>query len=115
MNRLAGRQLQASDGGCGGGIAGVRSNDGEGNICCVEECGVCGGTGCSTAGGDGYDHTHCCVTSIESSGLMCDETGAAPCILEDGECMLSFLFGPSAASTAPPRFVLVEHSISMYI
>ena len=71
--------------GCGNGIAGIRSEDGTGDVCCLEECGVCGGSGCGSAAGPGFDTSHCCVSVILAAGATCSETGAAPCVIDDGE------------------------------
>ena len=46
----------------------------------MEECGQCGGVGCSTISGLGF--RKCCADSIERSGEGCSVTGEAPCYLD---------------------------------
>ncbi|CAN0202574.1 unnamed protein product, partial [Ascophyllum nodosum] len=60
---------------CRNELPGVQSGD----VCCSAECGTCGGTGCSGRPG-GRDE--CCVGTISSSGVLCSESGAAPCIVD---------------------------------
>lgn len=67
---------------CTGDIPGIESADGQ--VCCVAECGQCGGTGCSSAG----PASECCVTDIISSGVLCSETETAPCTFVDGMFLL---------------------------
>ncbi|CAM9946003.1 unnamed protein product [Ascophyllum nodosum] len=64
--------------GCGSGISGIKS--GRGEICCVKGCGKCGGSGCGAI--DGYTADECCEGNIESSGVLCEDTGEAPCIID---------------------------------
>jgi len=52
----------------------------EGNICCTEECGECGGSSCSSNG----PSSECCSGTIYSSGVSCDES-SAPCIISVSE------------------------------
>lgn len=88
--------------GCGFGFAGVRSSNGTGKICCVEGCGTCGGEGCSDR--PGLTKEDCCTSVIRDFGLMCDNTGAAPCIIEkSGEFCLPLTFGwsPRESVRAP--------------
>ncbi|CAB1102119.1 unnamed protein product [Ectocarpus sp. CCAP 1310/34] len=61
---------------CSNGIPGV--SDGE--VCCLEACGQCGGVGCGAiAGTNGA--SDCCPDTIkeESGGVFC---GEAPCVME---------------------------------
>lgn len=70
-------------------MRGVGSLKGLGNICCVKECGQCGGTGCASSGKT-YDlgEQDCCTTAILKGGMSCSDTMEAPCIITDGrECM----------------------------
>lgn len=60
---------------CSNGLAGYS----EGEICCEESCGMCGGAGCKNFPG-GKDS--CCMGAIEDAGVMCADSGAAPCIME---------------------------------
>eukprot|EP00752_Nemacystus_decipiens_P009556 g8536.t1 len=59
------------------------SNDLDGyeasGVCCDVECGQCGGVGCSSVGPGGNS---CCTANIKTSGIMCSESGAAPCIID---------------------------------
>lgn len=62
---------------CAEGLPGVAN----GNICCAEECGQCGGDGCSNVPGTEGD-SECCTGAIEEAGVICGEGGAvAPCIM----------------------------------
>ncbi|CAM9874882.1 unnamed protein product [Ectocarpus sp. 13 AM-2016] len=56
------------------GDAGVSS----GSSCCEADCGTCGGSGCSSRGSGAAS---CCTSSIQSAGILCSASGAAPCIL----------------------------------
>lgn len=56
-----------------------------GQICCRQECGSCGGVGCSDRGG-GLTGDDCCVSNIEEHGALCSVAGQAPCFV-DGELM----------------------------
>ena len=60
---------------CSNGLPGVEHE----GICCNLSCGTCGGTGCFERPG-GRDN--CCVSSIEDSGRLCSNVGAAPCIID---------------------------------
>lgn len=59
---------------CSNGIDGVESEDGD--YCCPASCGVCDGDDCA-ADGEG-----CCGDVIEESGVMCDDSEVAPCIID---------------------------------
>eukprot|EP00752_Nemacystus_decipiens_P003257 g3014.t1 len=96
-----GRTLQAV-GECGEDFAGVRSSGGTGKVCCVEECGQCGGDGCAEFGKDlGLTQNECCTTAIEESGVMCSDTMEAPCVIEVniGECGEDFAGVRSSGGT----------------
>ncbi|CAN0224623.1 unnamed protein product [Scytosiphon promiscuus] len=67
---------------CTNGLSGVQS----GQICCAEECGMCGGVGCSQRPG-GEDA--CCITDIRDADELCSTTREAPCIIDDDEMMES--------------------------
>ncbi|CAN0056924.1 unnamed protein product [Pylaiella littoralis] len=64
---------------CSNGIEGI---DGNGVVCCALGCGTCGGPDCSTAGGLGK--SSCCGGTIKDSGILCSESGSAPCIIDAG-------------------------------
>ena len=49
------------------------------DICCSEECGICGGSQCGLLPGG---PEKCCGTVISNSGISCDEY-EAPCILSE--------------------------------
>ncbi len=67
-------------------IDGIRSSDGKGKICCVKECGMCGGEGCSTIGASlGLGADECCTKNIRDSKDLCSDVKTAPCIIEDSE------------------------------
>ena len=67
--------MQRSDG-----IAGVDKSD----VCCVAECGTCGGSGCGSRGQD-LTADDCCVGRIRDANVYCDDSGTAPCIINSGE------------------------------
>ncbi|CBJ26487.1 hypothetical protein Esi_0034_0004 [Ectocarpus siliculosus] len=60
---------------CTNGVPGMESAGGE--VCCLADCGQCGGVGCGEFGGE-----DCCVTEIMDYGQPCSETGTAPCYLD---------------------------------
>lgn len=64
-------------------MPGIENN--MGTVCCpTAVCGdVCGGTSC-----EDVDHENCCSGGIEESGIYCDDSGTAPCIIIIGK----FLF-----------------------
>lgn len=68
---------------CDGGIEGVQSTSLD--VCCVADCGVCGGVGCTPANTSTLTAGDCCTTEISESGVFCDVSGAAPCILTTGK------------------------------
>lgn len=44
---------------------------------------MCGGVGCARFASElGFTKDHCCTSAIKESGVMCNETAAAPCIIE---------------------------------
>jgi len=83
---------------CGSvGFPGVRSSDGKGKICCMAECGQCGGEGCSTfAASKGLGADECCTKEIRDNNKLCSEEGMAPCVIEASE----FLPNVDAADAA---------------
>ena len=67
---------------CGNGLAGVKTF----GVCCVAECGTCGGSGCgSRTQAAGLTADDCCVGRIRDADVYCDESEAAPCIIGSGE------------------------------
>lgn len=66
--------LSGEAGVCSNGINGVESDSGD--YCCPTSCGVCDGADCA-ADGEG-----CCGDVIEKSGVMCDDSETAPCIID---------------------------------
>ena len=67
---------------CTNGLAGVENSD----VCCVAECGTCGGAGCGRRGQDfGLTADDCCVGPIRDANVFCVESEAAPCIIGSGE------------------------------
>lgn len=56
---------------------GVRDNA----ICCLHECGVCGGKGCSDHPGG---KAGCCLTNIKDSGRLCNKVGP-PCVMNTSQ------------------------------
>ncbi|CAN0057819.1 unnamed protein product [Scytosiphon promiscuus] len=61
---------------CTNGLAGVQSDE----VCCLEECGICGGVGCSQRPGGPLG---CCMTELRDIDTSCSDSGAAPCIIDD--------------------------------
>ena len=59
----------------GGDIPGINASN---KVCCSTSCGTCGGSECSSRPGG---KSSCCGSGVKSSGLYCDETNAAPCII----------------------------------
>lgn len=50
------------------------------DICCAEECGTCGGSGCSSRTDAGA--SDCCMTTIRETRNYCDES-EPPCIIRE--------------------------------
>lgn len=67
-------QRNAAPSTCANGIAGV---DDGGAVCCKEQCGTCGGVGCSSI--PGTTSADCCPSEIIAAGVTC---GEAPCMME---------------------------------
>ncbi|CBJ33670.1 Unsaturated glucuronyl hydrolase, family GH88 [Ectocarpus siliculosus] len=64
---------------CSNGVEGI---DGNGVVCCPLECNECGGTGCTNSGrAAGLGSESCCGGGVKASGMYCDETNEAPCII----------------------------------
>lgn len=63
---------------CSNGIPGVST----GNVCCKENCGLCGGEGCGAVDGTN-GASDCCPDTIieESGGVFCGDADA-PCVME---------------------------------
>lgn len=75
---------------CGVDFPGVRSSGGKGKVCCVKECGICGGDGCSTIGASlGLGADECCTKEIRAGKKLCSDTETAPCIIEASEFLPS--------------------------
>ncbi|CAM9550846.1 unnamed protein product, partial [Ectocarpus sp. 13 AM-2016] len=82
---------------CTDGISGVESTLYD--VCCVLECGTCGGVGCTPANTSSLTANDCCATEIVESGSFCSVTGVAPCILEAATLAPSPTPAPSGAVT----------------
>ncbi|CAM9760210.1 unnamed protein product [Ascophyllum nodosum] len=64
---------------CSNGISGV---EGFGQ-CCTLGCGICDAKGCVARARDaGLTKEDCCVSRIKTSGVFCDVSGTAPCIID---------------------------------
>lgn len=62
---------------CSNGIKGIEARDG--TVCCVAECGMCGGKGCGRYGESlGLNNADCCIGTIIDNGTPC---GEAPCVI----------------------------------
>ncbi|CAM9267001.1 unnamed protein product [Ascophyllum nodosum] len=85
---------------CSNGLPGYR----DGNVCCKEACGLCGGVGCGEVNGTAGS-SDCCPSSIQESGVFCEDGVEAPCIILGTDA-------PTAAPTVSPpptgKPVLVE-------
>ena len=46
-----------------------------------EDCLQCGGRGCGRNNGPSLGAADCCTGTIRRGGILCDESGAGPCIL----------------------------------
>lgn len=67
---------------CSNGITGVERD----GICCTPGCGTCGGSGCNQRAREaGLTSEDCCITTIEESGVFCEDSGTAPCIFGGGK------------------------------
>lgn len=67
------------------------------SVCsCALSCGTCAGAGCSSRPG-GADA--CCGGAIKTSGVKCSDTGAAPCVIDEGMyvCMYTYTYVCTAA------------------
>ncbi|CAN0255216.1 unnamed protein product [Pylaiella littoralis] len=63
-------------------IGGTEGIDGNGVVCCPLGCGECGGSKCGKAGtAAGLGADACCGGAIKDSGVYCDDTYQAPCII----------------------------------
>ncbi|CAM9759794.1 unnamed protein product [Ascophyllum nodosum] len=80
MDDVAGFRASASpETACSNGIAGVEAS----GMCCTLGCGTCGGPGCGSRGAaDGLTAEDCCAWRIRDSGVFCDVSGTAPCIID---------------------------------
>ena len=69
---------------CSNGISGVEAS----GMCCTLGCGTCGGRGCGRRGAaDGLTAADCCTSRIRRSGVFCDDTLTAPCIIDSRELL----------------------------
>ena len=67
---------------CSNGLAGVETAD----VCCVAECGTCGGAGCGRrAQAFGLTAANFCAGRIRDADVFYVESEAAPCIIGGGE------------------------------
>ena len=67
---------------CSNGIAGIESSD----MCCVADCGTCGGSGCARrARRPGLTPEDCCIGLIKDADVFCDDSDTVPCIVSSGE------------------------------
>eukprot|EP00752_Nemacystus_decipiens_P008653 g7726.t1 len=82
---------------CSNGIRGVESDNGK--VCCVAECGSCGGVGCSRFSPE-LEADDCCVTEILEDGEACSVWGEAPCFI-DGQSPVPSPIEDAPTSTSP--------------
>lgn len=68
----------STDRACRGGVAGVQRD----NMCCSGTCRTCGGVGWGLRWGRADS---CCMRRITVAGMLCSDSQAAPCIIDDGE------------------------------
>eukprot|EP00903_Cladosiphon_okamuranus_P011265 g10623.t1 len=69
------------DGTCAADIPGIL----DGDVCCPNSCGGCGGSGCSARdGGNNFTGGEaCCKGGVKDLGRICSSTVGAPCIVSD--------------------------------
>ncbi|CAM9469864.1 unnamed protein product [Sphacelaria rigidula] len=77
---------------CPNGLAGVQ----DGEVCCAEPCGQCGGEGCGSILGTA-GASDCCSANILADGVMCEQGVAAPCIMVNG----TYTDAPAVAPVNP--------------
>lgn len=55
-------------------------------MCCDAECGTCGGKNCDgRADAASLTPDDCCAQNIRASGVYCDDSQSAPCIIGSSE------------------------------
>ncbi|CAM9219812.1 unnamed protein product [Scytosiphon promiscuus] len=92
------RNLQEEVSRCINGVEGI---DGNGKICCPVGCNRCGGVGCTSVGAAaGLGGASCCGQAVKASGVLCSESGSAPCIVDQDAPS-----GPVSADCAAKRGV----------
>ncbi|CAM9821581.1 unnamed protein product [Pylaiella littoralis] len=65
---------------CSNGLEGVASSSLD--VCCTEGCTTCGGSGCNPGNNTlGLTSADCCTEEIRNTGIYCNVTEAAPCII----------------------------------
>lgn len=70
--------LIQSDETCRNGLTGVENSA----VCCNAGCGICGGYDCHEQAREAaLTPDDCCVTNIIASGVYCDDSQSAPCIM----------------------------------
>lgn len=79
---------------CSNGIPGIESASGD--YCCPATCRACDGDNCY------LDGLFCCGDDIEESGVLCDDSEEAPCIIDIGKLNLSTLVAPKRTPWYPP-------------
>ena len=84
---------------CSNGFPGLEAR----GVCCTSGCPQCGGRGCgSQAQRVGLSASDCCAGRIISAGVLCSDSGMAPCII-DGVC-----FAHSSTSFIPQQTLLMS-------
>ena len=64
---------------CSNGFPGLEAR----GVCCTSGCPQCGGRGCgSQAQSVGLSASDCCAGRITSAGVLCSDSGMAPCIID---------------------------------
>lgn len=82
-------------------MIGVSDDD----VCCVVDCGQCGGSGCSNIPGTNGE-ADCCKDSISDAELVCFvDVNVAPCIMEETETPSPFAAVPTLRPTVNPTLV----------
>ena len=85
---------------CSNGFPGLEAR----GVCCTSGCPQCGGRGCgSQAQRVGLSASDCCAGRITSRGVLCSDSGMAPCII-DGVC-----FAHSWTSSIPQQTFLMSY------
>lgn len=91
---------------CPNGLPGVQ----DGEVCCAEACGQCGGAGCGAILGTNGP-SDCCSANILANGVMCEQGVEAPCIMVNGTYTDAPVAAPVNPIVATPAPVASDRAI----